>query len=197
MKKRSAIGEATLNSMRSPEDIFFEEPENNKCCAPNCMEERDDEFPSMRICIGHAAGVIADFNRRSIYLAYERAQEREREAAMQPPEDHVVKRRKQEQVYYVRLDSDLIKIGYSAYIADRIASFRVSINNLLATEPGGLRLEKERHRQFAAERVNGQLEEFHHSPRLQAHMEKLRRTHDTVLTRRIITSPFVVIPRVI
>lgn len=66
-------------------------------------------------------------------------------------------------VYYVALPGDRIKIGTSGNLPERLRSLRVDRAAVLATEPGGLSLERRRHRQFAAYRI-GQREDFRDVP---------------------------------
>lgn len=75
-------------------------------------------------------------------------------------------------VYYLRLASGHIKIGYTTNIKQRMANLRCSDDALLATEPGGREVEARRHAQFADERI-GRKEDFEASPRLLAHAWRL------------------------
>ncbi|GAB2718229.1 GIY-YIG nuclease family protein [Streptomyces bullii] len=75
-------------------------------------------------------------------------------------------------VYYVRC-GNLIKIGYTANLAQRFTTIRP--NEVLALEPGGQEVETRRHRQFAQLRASG--EYFHPGPALQSHIVGLRSTH--------------------
>jgi hypothetical protein len=78
-------------------------------------------------------------------------------------------------VYYVDLYGSAIKIGYSRNVLRRLTELRRLPEHLLAVEPGGRRLEAERHAQFAIERHGG-LEDFDRSPELLAHIEAIRAT---------------------
>ncbi|GAB2646229.1 hypothetical protein GCM10027169_12990 [Gordonia jinhuaensis] len=75
-------------------------------------------------------------------------------------------------VYYIRF-GNRIKIGYSTNLAQRLRV--IPHDEVLATEHGGAALERIRHTQFAAERVNG--EWFKPSPRLIKHINALRDKH--------------------
>jgi hypothetical protein len=81
----------------------------------------------------------------------------------------------QSQVYYVRIH-DHIKIGYTTNITARMGQLRVSTSAVLATEPGGQATERERHTEFADERI-GRREDFNPSPRLLAHIEQVKAQH--------------------
>lgn len=80
-------------------------------------------------------------------------------------------------VYYVRL-GDRVKIGTTVDLTSRLNSFRTVYMaddiELLATEPGDGLLERERHREFAAERLDARHELFNPSPRLLAHIESVK-----------------------
>lgn len=71
----------------------------------------------------------------------------------------------QSQVYYLRLPGDLIKIGVTVNIKDRLSALRVPEWDLLATEPGLRDAEAQRHKQFAHLR-QGRLENFKAAPEL-------------------------------
>jgi hypothetical protein len=75
-------------------------------------------------------------------------------------------------VYYVRC-GHLVKIGTTSDLANRFTAIRP--NEVLALEPGGLVLELERHREFAALRASG--EYFHPGPALQREILSLRKEY--------------------
>lgn len=81
----------------------------------------------------------------------------------------------QSQVYYMRIH-DHIKIGYSTNIRARCTQLRISVDAVLATEPGDRKLEKRRHQQFAQERI-GRREDFEPSERLMAHIDSVLAEH--------------------
>jgi hypothetical protein len=74
-------------------------------------------------------------------------------------------------VYYVR-SGDLIKIGTTVNIRQRIQSFSMPWLELLATEPGDIRLERQRHREYAPLREKG--EWFLAAPALLAHIARVK-----------------------
>lgn len=61
-------------------------------------------------------------------------------------------------VYYVRRSDGLVKIGFSTRLAARVKGLATEFGplELLATEPGGLKQEQLRHRQFKRNRVEGE-----------------------------------------
>jgi len=79
-------------------------------------------------------------------------------------------------VYYFRWHgSSRIKIGTTTNLKARMRSLYVQPEDLLAVEPGDSKREAERHRQFAASRVNG-TELFERTPELDAHVQQVRDT---------------------
>lgn len=78
-------------------------------------------------------------------------------------------------VYYVRF-SDRVKIGTTHNLAKRLAD--VPHDEVLATEPGGLILERQRHEQFAHLRVHR--EWFTLTPELADHIAAVRAREDAV-----------------
>lgn len=80
-----------------------------------------------------------------------------------------------EVVYYVRIH-DYVKIGTTRHLPSRMLNLRAEPEQVLAAEPGGRELEKQRHQEFAAER-RGRREDFDLSDRLKQHIEITRTTH--------------------
>lgn len=76
-------------------------------------------------------------------------------------------------VYYLQEQSGEIKIGYTTNLKARLIALRVSPSDVLATEPGGARLEKMRHGQFKHLRV-GRWERFKPALDLLSHIEMIR-----------------------
>lgn len=60
-------------------------------------------------------------------------------------------------VYYMRL-GDLVKIGYTSNLENRVAA--INPEEVLATEPGGRLLEAQRHKEYAGLRVHGEWFEY-------------------------------------
>jgi hypothetical protein len=82
-----------------------------------------------------------------------------------------------EVVYYIELERDIIKIGTSTNLAQRIRKHGFSLlrneGRLLAVEFGSRELEHQRHEQFSDVRI-GKTELFHVSPALRDHVMALR-----------------------
>lgn len=77
-------------------------------------------------------------------------------------------------VYYAAI-GDYIKIGYTTRLRNRLTTLRV--DRLLAQEPGGPELERQRHKEFTAERIDLRRENFRASDRLTTHIEALHERH--------------------
>lgn len=76
-------------------------------------------------------------------------------------------------VYYCRLRPDVVKIGTTVALSDRMRALRVYSEDLLAVEPGAYDLEAKRHRQFDHLRINPRREDFTLGEDLQAHIDDL------------------------
>jgi hypothetical protein len=73
-------------------------------------------------------------------------------------------------VYYVRIE-DYIKIGWTAQLRSRMRALRVDASKaLLAIEPGTKELERQRHQEFAHERIHNLRENFFPTGRLIDHI---------------------------
>lgn len=84
-----------------------------------------------------------------------------------------------EVVYYIRLDSGLIKIGTSSDMLARLQKHGLAAcrrgDQVLAIEFGGAQLERERHAEFKHLRES-KAERFRPGPDLLAHIERLRKS---------------------
>jgi hypothetical protein len=80
--------------------------------------------------------------------------------------------RQQSVVYYVRESPEIIKIGTTINLINRLAALRVDHDALMATEPGGRGLEQMRHKQFAHVSL-GKWERFRSEPDLLDHIAML------------------------
>ena len=76
------------------------------------------------------------------------------------------------QVYYAEVNG-AIKIGFTTNMKSRMGDMRITLDRVLATEPGGRDLEGMRHRQFAHLR-RGRLEEFERAEDLLSHIAMIR-----------------------
>lgn len=86
---------------------------------------------------------------------------------MQPQSDNEKRQRREAEhgsiVYYVELPGDRIKIGTTRNLPQRLKSLRVGHAKVLATEPGGVTVERQRHGRFAPFRID-QREDFRDVP---------------------------------
>ncbi len=81
-------------------------------------------------------------------------------------------------VYYARLGANHIKVGTTSDLPRRMVELRVvNETNLLAAEPGGYQLERERHEQFRKWRYSRRTEDFAEAPELLAHIADVRSQH--------------------
>jgi ribosomal protein L37AE/L43A len=87
---------------------------------------------------------------------------------------NATKARQQSVVYYVREAPEIIKIGTTINLINRLSALRVDHDALLATEPGGRSLEQMRHKQFAHVSL-GKWERFRSEPDLLDHIAMLRK----------------------
>ncbi|AZS07340.1 hypothetical protein PP505_gp70 [Gordonia phage Dorito] len=76
-------------------------------------------------------------------------------------------------VYYLMVGPATVKIGTSADLIRRIATLRTDMQYIVAVEPGSYELERQRHREFRAERINRR-EDFRLTERLRSHIEHLQ-----------------------
>lgn len=156
---------------------MFEGSRFDRCRWRKCEAECVDEI---QLCWYHFRLIGETFmEKRSLFGSVAVAQHqliREQEAASRPPaQPHEDWLRSRSVVYYVRIN-DYVKIGYTAYLRDRVGSLRVAFNSLLAVEPGARHVESQRHEQFASER-QGRRENFNPSRRLLTHVEAMRVKH--------------------
>lgn len=79
-------------------------------------------------------------------------------------------------VYYLRLDEQLVKIGHTQNLAQRIKQLYRRPQDLLAIEPGSLSTEAQRHNEFDHLRVD-LAERFRIAPDLTRHIASVREQH--------------------
>lgn len=75
-------------------------------------------------------------------------------------------------VYYVQTGR-YIKIGFTSDLKRRLSELRLHETAVLAAEPGGRKLEAQRHAEFADERIDPRREDFALSLRIQEHIREL------------------------
>lgn len=79
-------------------------------------------------------------------------------------------------VYYVLEPDGMVKIGYTNNMKDRLIALRIGFDAVLAMEPGGRTLERERHLQFKHLR-RGRWEKFRPATDLQDHIAAVVEQH--------------------
>jgi len=79
-------------------------------------------------------------------------------------------------VYYLLEADGMVKIGYTNNLKDRLIALRLPFDSVLAVEPGGRPLERERHAQFKHLR-QGRWEKFRPAPDLQQHVAAVVERH--------------------
>lgn len=89
-------------------------------------------------------------------------------------------------VYYVRLGNGDIKIGTTTMLKQRMQALHLWLTDVLAVEPGGRDVERQRHLQFAEERLSrsgrgAQREDFEPSERLIEHIAEVARQYPDLL----------------
>lgn len=94
---------------------------------------------------------------------------------------HVRKNKGNGIVYYIQMSSGNVKIGYTTNLHKRLQALSVLPEHVLATEPGGRALEKERHEQFTHLRVHESRELFMHTPEVQEHINHLNALNGAAL----------------
>lgn len=84
-------------------------------------------------------------------------------------------------VYYLMLSPSTVKIGTTIDLRRRVTNqLRSDLQYVVAIERGGLDLERQRHSEFASERL-GKREDFRLSPRLKRHIETLMPDRDELV----------------
>lgn len=84
-------------------------------------------------------------------------------------------------VYYLMVGPRRLKIGYALRLKERLSGLRTDPQYVVALEPGGRDLERQRHKDFDLERIDGRKEDFNLSDRLIAHVTELQPYRDELL----------------
>lgn len=96
--------------------------------------------------------------------------------------------RPDEYVYYLMLSPQKLKIGTTTNLPKRIGQLRTDVQYVVAIERGGMTLERQRHLEFAEERI-GRREDFRISESLKSHIEALMPERDEIISEAT-TPPF-------
>lgn len=129
---------------------------------PTCFWRgcRAPQFADTPVCQGHALVITS----------------RVREA-MLPELPDVPEPTKEAFVYYLMIGPATVKIGTTTQLQKRIAGLRTELQYVVAIELGDRSVERQRHQQFAADRI-GKLENFRLSDDLKRHIEALQPYRD-------------------
>ncbi|OBA94654.1 hypothetical protein A5668_09125 [Mycolicibacterium fortuitum] len=130
------------------------------CQVTKCREERHDDWP---VCFMHAM---------LISRAYDNFMD-----GLETPE----LRPKPPFVYYLMVGPTTVKIGTTTDLTRRLSGLRSDLQYVVAIERGSFDLERQRHREYATERI-GSREDFRLSDRLKAHIESLMPQRDELIT---------------
>lgn len=164
------------------------------CVVSGCPRKASPSIHVVPICSAHGWEIAQGYRAEVLQLA-------EREEAASTAKRHEKREaaagnREGSLVYYVQI-GDYIKIGHSARLRRRYTTLRA--DRLLAIEPGGPEVERERHRDFAAERIDLKRENFRPSERLLEHVASLHHRYGlphwataprtSVVTRQIKEKP--------
>lgn len=142
------------------------------CVVSECPRKASGRVPMVPMCNYHALQIAMLF--RSDVLAV--AEREQVDASTQRAEAKAARSGNREGalVYYAQI-GNYIKIGFSTRLQARMRTLRV--DKLLAIEPGGPELERQRHIDFAAERVDLRRENFRASPALLGHISETRQKY--------------------
>lgn len=125
---------------------------------------RSEQFLALPLCLEHAL-CTAQFL-REVFLHHN------------PVID--TQQRTQCFVYYVMTGPNTVKIGYTSDLRQRLNSLRTELQYVVALEIGGRELEKERHQQFAMQRI-GRKEDFTLNEALKQHIDQLQTKRDELI----------------
>jgi hypothetical protein len=151
------------------------------CAIEGCAGRAEPNLSTFPICAWHFRKVVKKQDAER-YAKEKDQQEKLRIRSAELDAQRDAWLREREQVYYIRTIDNVIKIGFTAHLLNRMKSYRLPLTHLLATEPGGRATERARHEQFAEYRYGRLREDFKDAPELMAHIALMRETHDTILT---------------
>jgi hypothetical protein len=145
---------------------------------------------SLPLCMAHATELVGKMGDEGVAGAVEQlarhrvaeANKDERERLRKYWENQEVLKQKRHDeaargavVYYVQIRPGQVKIGTTIHLEDRMKSMRAhQREDVLAAEPGTRDLEKARHAQFKATRIDCRREDFLESPELMSHIQMVR-----------------------
>ena len=133
-----------------------------QCAEPQCIGP---------VCIKHAILIALEVKRADDANSKRRMQEPQRPPLADAPG----------WVYYLMVGPSTVKIGTTKVLAQRMNQLRSDVQYVVALERGSYDVERERHRQFATERIFDNREDFALSDRLKAHIESLQPERDELV----------------
>lgn len=147
----------------------------SNCVVPSCDRWASLDIRLLPLCYDHGYEISKSYRLRLEHDLRLEAKQRGEETA-QRVERFAAKagNRTGGVVYYAQI-GDYIKIGYSTRLRNRMSTLRV--DRLLACEPAEPELERQRHQQFSAERIDLRRENFRPSERLHAHIDAVLAGH--------------------
>lgn len=147
--------------------------QRRRCCVPRCDGVMRDDSP-LPTCDACGWKIAQEF-RLEIQAEAAKAQSEHLRKVVAKRREILADGSPDGWVYYVQIE-DYIKIGFTIQLRQRMRGLRVSPDRLLAAEPGPPSLERERHAEFAAERIHRR-ENFRPTERLMVHIEAVRAEH--------------------
>jgi hypothetical protein len=138
------------------------------CVVSGCPRKASPTIHIVPMCSAHGWEIAQGYRAEVLQLAQREAAETE--ARRTEKRERNAGNREGALVYYVQI-GDYIKIGFSTRLRKRYSTLRA--DRLLAIEPGGPELERQRHREFSDERIDLKRENFRPSERLTAHVAAL------------------------
>jgi len=126
-----------------------------------------EQFADTPVCLGHAMRISRTYN-----AAIEEALRLEPLSPIDRPKPFV---------YYLMVAPSTVKIGTTTNLPQRLSQLRTDLQYVVALELGGRDVERDRHLQFARERI-GRREDFALSGALKMHIESLQPRRDELAT---------------
>lgn len=146
------------------------------CMVPHCDRWASLDIRILPICYEHGYEISQSYRLR-LQHDIKMQHMKDQEATVQRVEriEKQVGNRTGGVVYYAQI-GDYIKIGFSTRLRNRLRTLRV--DRLLACEPGGPEIERQRHKEFASDRIDLRRENFRPSDRLTAHIKATLEEHE-------------------
>lgn len=164
---RMAFG-GNANRFPRPEDFDGEtetDEVNPRCVWKGC---RQDQLEGLQVCFAHGLHISSVF-RKLIDADLEPLPPR-------PPD--------QPYVYYLMISPTTVKIGTTRNLEQRLSAMRSEAQYVVALERGSFDVERQRHKQFTAER-RGAREDFHLSDALKSHIDRLLPMRDELMAEAL------------